>query len=75
MTLTGALASLPDDRTTALSKDGRKSATVFKEMAQLCADLCKGCVQNSLALYLALKIAILDSMLCGDASPSFWKKW
>lgn len=73
--LTGGLAALPDTRTTAESKISRKSAMVFKEAAQLCADLCKGCVQNSLLLYLSLKISILESMLSGDASPSFWKKW
>lgn len=72
----GALATLPDSPVrSVVSKNGRNSAMAFKEAAQLCADLCKSRAQNSLLLYLSLKIAILESMLSGDASPSFWRKW
>lgn len=71
----GALASLPDNRMVLMSENSRKDAIMFKEAAQLCADICRDSVQNSLLLYIGLKTAILESMQFGDASPSFWRKW
>lgn len=58
-----------------MSENSRKDAIMFKEAAQLCADICKTSVQTSLLLYLGLKIAIFESMQSGDASPCFWRKW
>lgn len=58
-----------------MSEHSRKDGVMFTEAAQLCADICKTGAQNSLLLYLGLKIAILESMQSGDASPSFWRKW
>lgn len=52
-----------------------RTAVVYKEAAQTCVALCKGTKQNSLLLYLMLKIAILESIVSGDSSPSLWKKW
>lgn len=46
---------------------------VYKETAQICIELCKGCTPNSLLLYLSYKAAILESMIAGDAAPSFWR--
>lgn len=53
--------------------DPRRVTLAYKEAAQLCAELCRGCAPNSLGLYLAYKNAILESVLSGDAAPSFWR--
>ncbi|KAK2598672.1 hypothetical protein N8I77_012067 [Diaporthe amygdali] len=50
-----------------------KLTLVYKEAAELCVELCKGCTPNSLLLYLNYKVAILDSMIAGDAAPSLWR--
>lgn len=65
-----ASAALGDDR-----GHSRKSAIVYKEAAQACVVLCRGTKQNSLLLNLMLQISILESILSGDSSPSFWKNW
>lgn len=52
--------------------DPRRVTLAYKEAAQLCIELCRGCAPNSLSLYLGYKNAILDSILVGDAAPSFW---
>lgn len=59
-----------------LRKSDKKPAQltlVYKEAAQICIELCKGCTPNSLLLYLTYKAAILESMIAGDAAPSFWR--
>lgn len=55
--------------------DPRRMTLAYKDAAQLCIDLCEGCEPNSLLLYLMYKVAILESMVSGDASPSFWRKY
>lgn len=52
--------------------DPRRVMLAYKEAAQLCIELCRGCAPNSLFLYLTYKNAILESVLVGDAAPSFW---
>lgn len=47
---------------------------VYQETAQMCIELCKGSTPNSLLLYLSYKVAILQSMISGDAAPSFWRQ-
>ncbi|POS69808.1 hypothetical protein DHEL01_v211797 [Diaporthe helianthi] len=47
--------------------------SVYKETADICAQLCRGCPPNSLLLYSMYKASILESMFAGDAAPSFWR--
>lgn len=54
--------------------DPRRVMFAYKEAAQLCMELCRGCAPNSLLLYLAYKNAVLESVLVGDAAPSFWRR-
>lgn len=54
------------------SIDPRRVTLAYKETAQVCIDLCRGCAPNSLLLYLTFRNAILESVLVGDAAPSFW---
>lgn len=72
-----ALAALADQpHRLELRKSDKRPAQltlVYKEAAELCIDLCKGCAPNSLLLYLTYKAAILESMIAGDAAPSFWR--
>lgn len=56
-----------------LGFDPRRVTLAYKEAAQLCMELCKGCAPNSLGLYLAYKNAVLESVLSGDAAPTFWR--
>jgi hypothetical protein len=56
------------------SDQGRAPMTaVYKEAAEICIQLCRGCKPNSLLLYLTYRTAILESMITGDAAPSFWR--
>lgn len=50
------------------------AATVYKEAAEKCIELCRGCAPNTLLLYLIHKDAIIESMQSGDASPTFWRR-
>lgn len=73
-----ALAALADQphRPELLRKSDKRPAQltlVYKEAADLCIQLCKGCTPNSLLLYLTYKAAIIESMIAGDAAPSFWR--
>ncbi|KAF3764189.1 hypothetical protein M406DRAFT_330540 [Cryphonectria parasitica EP155] len=68
-------AHRPEPGRTLDAVDPRRMTLVYQHAAQLCIDLCKGCAPNSLLLYLMYKVAILESMLSGDASPSFWGKY
>lgn len=73
-----ALAALADQphRPELLRKSDKRPAQltlVYKEAAEICIELCKGCTPNSLLLYLTYKAAILESMIAGDAAPSFWR--
>lgn len=70
-------AALADNRPVVAEGSGgkRRATLVFKEAAQACVGLCRGVKQNSLLLYLMLKIGILESILSGDSSPVFWKNW
>ncbi|KKY33273.1 putative fungal specific transcription [Diaporthe ampelina] len=54
-------------------KNPAQLTLVYREAAQICIELCKGCAPNSLLLYLTYKVAILESMNAGDAAPSFWR--
>lgn len=51
----------------------RRFSLTYKEAAQMCLELCKGCAPNSLLLYAMYKNAIMESILAGDSSPSFWR--
>lgn len=72
-----ALAALADQpHRPELEKTDKKPAQlvlVYKEAAELCIQLCKGRAPNSLLLYLIYKVAILESMISGDAAPSMWR--
>ncbi|ROW04898.1 hypothetical protein VMCG_04902 [Cytospora schulzeri] len=66
-----ALASLSDQ---AHRTEPQKSITaVYHEAAELCIDLCRNSVPNSLLQYLTYKVAVIDSIKSGDTSPGFWK--
>lgn len=52
----------------------QKSMTaVYHEAAELCMDLCRNSVPNSLLQYLAYKVAIIESIKSGDTASAFWK--
>lgn len=58
---------------TAEDVDPRQFSLTYKEAAQMCIELCKGCAPNSLLLFAMYRNAIMESILAGDASPSFWR--
>ncbi|KUI62438.1 hypothetical protein VP1G_09553 [Cytospora mali] len=45
----------------------------YQEAAELCIELCRSSVPNSLLQYLSYKVALLESMVSGDAAPGFWR--
>jgi hypothetical protein len=52
----------------------QKSMTaVYHEAAELCMDLCRNSVPNSLLQYLSYKVAIIESIKSGDTASAFWK--
>lgn len=55
--------------------DPRRITLAYKEAAQLCIELCKGCAPTTLLLHLLCSNTIMESMLVGDAAPSFWRLW
>lgn len=74
-----ALAALADQphRPDLLRDADKRTAPMtllYKEAADICIELCRGCKPNSLLLYLVYKAAILESMIAGDAAPSFWRR-
>lgn len=71
----GALADHPHRPEMLRNPDQRHApiTAVYKESADICAQLCRGCPPNSLLLYSMYKASILESMIAGDAAPSFWR--
>ena len=72
-----ALASLADQpHRPDLQKPGMNTESmtqIYQEAAELCIELCRHSAPNSLLQYLAYKVAIIESMISGDASPGFWR--
>lgn len=71
----GALADRPHRPELLRNPDQRHApmTAMYKETADICAQLCRGCTPNSLLLYSMYKASIIESMLAGDAAPSFWR--
>lgn len=55
--------------------DPRRIMLAYKEAAQLCIELCKGCAPTTLLLHLLCTNTIMESILVGDAALSFWRSW
>lgn len=70
-----AMASLAAHRSELQDSEtcGENLTLIYQEAAELCIELCRHSAPNSLLQCLIYKVAIIRSILSGDAEPDFWR--